>query len=73
MHTDHLSTPILATDKQGNTNWKAVAESFGSTGVLPNSSSITMNLRFGGQYFDQESGSQYNFYRDYKPNIGRYV
>jgi len=40
--------------------------------VLP-ASRITMNLRFPGQYFDLESGTHYNFLRDYDPNTGRYV
>ncbi|RRD55663.1 RHS repeat-associated core domain-containing protein [Comamonadaceae bacterium OH2545_COT-014] len=32
-----------------------------------------MNLRFPGQYYDEETGTHYNFHRDYKPNQGRYV
>jgi RHS repeat-associated protein len=63
---------MLATNKQGGTTWKAVAESFGSTGVLPGNS-ITMNLRFPGQYFDSETDSHYNFLRNYKPDQGRYA
>ena len=31
------------------------------------------NLRFPGQYFDAESGLNYNYFRDYDPAIGRYV
>ena len=31
------------------------------------------NLRFPGQYFDTESGLNYNYFRDYDPQIGRYV
>ena len=31
-----------------------------------------MNLRFPGQYFDQETGSHYNFQRYYVPITGRY-
>ena len=30
-------------------------------------------LRFRGQYFDQETQLQYNYFRDYDPGIGRYV
>jgi len=32
-----------------------------------------MNLRFPGQYFDSESGTHYNFFRDYTANKGRYI
>jgi len=30
-------------------------------------------LRFPGQYFDQETGTYYNYFRDYDPGTGRYV
>ncbi|WP_428982827.1 RHS domain-containing protein [Ottowia cancrivicina] len=33
LHTDHLGTPILATTKEGQTSWKAIAESFGATQI----------------------------------------
>ena len=33
----------------------------------------TKNLRFPGQYYDQETGLHYNFFRDYDPSTGRYV
>jgi RHS repeat-associated protein len=32
-----------------------------------------MNLRFAGQYFDEEVGTHYNYYRDYQPKFGRYI
>ena len=31
------------------------------------------NLRFPGQYFDVETGTYYNYFRDYDPATGRYV
>jgi RHS repeat-associated protein len=37
------------------------------------SGSITNNLRFPGQYYDAETGLHQNYFRDYKPEIGRYV
>ncbi len=37
------------------------------------SGSLTVNLRFPGQYFDQETGLHYNYFRDYDPETGRYV
>ncbi|WP_425502906.1 RHS repeat-associated core domain-containing protein [Pseudomarimonas arenosa] len=30
-------------------------------------------LRFPGQYYDQESGLHYNYFRDYDPSTGRYI
>ena len=71
LHTDHLGTPILATTKEGQTSWKAIAESFGSTQIIEQD--IEVNLRFPGQYFDAETGTYYNFHRDYRPNAGRYL
>ena len=71
LHTDHLGTPILATTEEGQTSWRAVSESFGAT--LPIDQDIEMNLRFPGQYFDAETGTHYNFHRDYRPNAGRYL
>ncbi|MFT3779450.1 MAG: RHS repeat-associated core domain-containing protein [Ottowia sp.] len=72
LHTDHLGTPTLATDKSGATTWKAVSEAFGAAGALPESR-ITMNLRFPGQYFDSETGTHYNYFRNYNPYAGRYL
>ena len=42
---------------------------------LPNTSAvnITNNLRFPGQYYDAESGLNYNLMRDYDPTLGRYI
>ena len=71
LHTDHLGTPILATTKEGQVSWKAIAASFGSTQIIEQD--IEMNLRFPGQYFDAETGTHYNFHRDYRPNAGRYL
>ena len=34
---------------------------------------ITNNIRFPGQFFDEESGLYYNFHRYYSPVIGRYI
>ncbi|MBI3867402.1 MAG: hypothetical protein HY299_02640 [Verrucomicrobia bacterium] len=37
------------------------------------SHSVTHNLRFPGQYYDVESGLNYNLMRDYDPSLGRYI
>jgi len=31
------------------------------------------NLRFPGQYFDAETGTNYNWMRDFDPRLGRYI
>ncbi|WP_275249823.1 phospholipase A2, partial [Vandammella animalimorsus] len=35
--------------------------------------STEINIRFPGQYYDQETGTHYNFHRDYDPSTGRYL
>ena len=39
----------------------------------PSVQTVTFNLRFPGQYFDAETGLNYNYFRDYEPGTGRYV
>jgi RHS repeat-associated protein len=39
----------------------------------PTSSGYTYNLRFPGQYYDAETGINYNVNRDYDSSTGRYV
>jgi len=59
------------TDSSGQVVWAADYKPFGEATVTV--STITNNLRFPGQYFDQETGLNYNYYRDYNPMIGRYI
>lgn len=71
LHTDHLGTPLIATDEQGNVSWKGISDAFGKM-LLDDANQITINLRFPGQYYDAETDSHYNYFRDYNPAIGRY-
>jgi RHS repeat-associated protein len=79
VETDHLGTPRQIIDKTSNAavwKWDSLGNTFGTT--LPNQSpsggaAFVMNLRFPGQYYDAESGLNYNYFRDYEPNTGRYV
>ncbi|MEN5180334.1 RHS repeat-associated core domain-containing protein [Comamonas testosteroni] len=71
LHTDHLGTPMLATDKTGVVTWAAIGEVFGVVKFISNDTE--MNLRFSGQYWDGEKNSSYNFHRDYKTSQGRYL
>ncbi len=77
IHADHLGTPRLITNQQKQLVWRwDNIEPFGATAA--NTSPIglppyTFNLRFPGQYFDQESGLHQNTNRDYEPATGRYM
>jgi RHS repeat-associated protein len=57
--------------------WSWEAKPFGDS--APNedpdgdSTKVTLNLRFPGQYYDEETGLYYNYYRYYDPETGRYI
>jgi len=75
-YSDHLDAPRVLIDKTGAARWRWISEPFGTTqpeqapaGLSP----ITFNLRFPGQYYDSESGLNYNYFRDYDGTTGRYV
>jgi RHS repeat-associated protein len=70
-HDDHLGTPQVLTDDQGQVIWKADYKPFGEVDVVVGE--VENNLRFPGQYYDEETGLQYNWFRDYNPTIGRYI
>jgi RHS repeat-associated protein len=77
-HVDHLGTSQRLTNAQGETTWRMVSEAFGKTFVdttlAPTTTGTTTNnFRFPGQYEDQETGTYYNYFRDYDPITGRYV
>jgi RHS repeat-associated protein len=68
--TDQLNTPRAVTDTNQNIEWSWNSDPFGNgqpTG------SLTYNLRFPGQYYDAETGHDYNYYRDYDTTTGRYI
>ena len=71
IHNDHLATPQTMTDSTGTVVWAADYKPFGDATITV--STITNNLRFPGQYYDAETGLNYNYFRDYNPLIGRYV
>jgi RHS repeat-associated protein len=80
VETDHLGTPREViqpgtTTASDTLVWKwdyfASNSAFGEN--APSPQTVTMNLRFPGQYFDAETGLNYNYFRDYEPGTGRYV
>jgi RHS repeat-associated protein len=79
IHTDHLDTPRAVTNAQNQIIWQStpLTEPFGSSAPEEDpdgdGQTFTLNLRFPGQYFDQETNAHYNYYRDhYVPSLGRY-
>lgn len=77
VHADHLGTPralISASNRQ--VVWKWESDAFGNG--QPTVDSLfaqdgPFNLRFPGQYYDEETVLHYNYYRDYDPSLGRYL
>jgi RHS repeat-associated protein len=70
-HNDHLGTPCFLTDETGAIVWRREQTPFGVTSF--ERGTTTENLRFPGQYWDEETGLAQNWHRDYRAGLGRYV
>lgn len=76
---DHLGRPIRVlrdpTDPNNpnETLWAMETEAFGEETGTFQLAGFSHNKRFPGQYYDQETGLSYNYYRDYDPSVGRYI
>ncbi len=78
VHGDQLGTPVMLTNTDGNAVWEATFAPFGeavSVNEDPDGdgTAVTMNIRMPGQYFDAETGLNYNWHRYYDPAVGRYI
>jgi RHS repeat-associated protein len=78
IYTDQLNTPRVITDQANKVVWRwDNNDPFG--GNIPDEDpdgdgiKFICNLRFPGQYADRETGMNYNYFRDYDPNTGRYI
>ncbi|MEX0941646.1 MAG: RHS repeat-associated core domain-containing protein [Pseudomonadales bacterium] len=69
--TDHLGTPQKLITKSGQIVWQGQYEAFGA--VTETIDTVDNPLRFPGQYADDETGTYYNYFRDYDPAIARYL
>jgi len=75
-YTDPVGRPWVVTDAQDRPRWQWPLGPFGDWPPSENPSGLgpfTLNLRFPGQYFDKETQTHYNIFRDYDPQIGRYL
>jgi len=72
VHSDQLDSPRVVTSTSGTSEWAWAWQTnpFGET--MP-TGILTLNLRFPGQYFDTETGLNYNVMRDYETQTGRYA
>jgi RHS repeat-associated protein len=80
IESDHLGSPRAVIDPQRDTavwRWSILGEAFGGGMVAtdPDGDGIdlTFDLRFPGQRTEASTGMNYNYYRDYDPEVGRFV
>jgi RHS repeat-associated protein len=77
VHTDQLNAPRKLTRPSDNgLMWRWDTDPFGTAAPNENPASLgtfTYNLRFPGQYYQSETGLNYNYFRDFDPQTGRYL
>ncbi|MFC1751480.1 RHS repeat-associated core domain-containing protein, partial [Pseudomonadota bacterium] len=78
IYTDHLNTPRAITDDTNTVVWEWLNDDpFGANlaneDVDGDGNLFAYNLRFAGQYFDEETGLHYNYFRTYDPETGKYL
>ncbi|PIE40758.1 MAG: hypothetical protein CSA49_06835 [Gammaproteobacteria bacterium] len=71
-HLDHLGTPQEITDWEGHIVWSGKYKAYGNLALKP-VEEVDNNLRFQGQYYDEETGLHYNRHRYYDPGIGQFI
>ncbi len=73
LFADPTGQPLVVQDERGHMVWSARrVDPYGLLEVAPESS-LELNLRWPGHYFDPETGLHYNRYRYYDPRLGRYL
>lgn len=77
VYADHLGTPRSVVRAADNVElWRWDSDPFGAAlpaNPNPGSGSVTYNLRFPGQLYDNITGLHSNGMRDYSPATGRYI
>lgn len=71
-HLDHLGTPQEITNSDGKLVWAIQYRAYGNL-AISYINEIENNIRFQGQYFDEESGLHYNRFRYYDPDNGVFL
>lgn len=75
---DHLPSPKMLLDENQTIVWLVENQTpFGKIVINEDydqdGEDIAFNFRFPGQYFDQETAANYNYFRNYDPSLGRYL
>jgi RHS repeat-associated protein len=74
VHADGLGSPRTVTNAAGSVMWQwpYSGNPFGEAAPV-STNGYALNVRFPGQYYDVESGLNYNVNRDYEAATGRYI
>lgn len=76
VESDHLGTPRTVVEPSTNAvkwRWDFFGNAFGEHAPTVPVGGVALNMRYPGQFFDSETGLNYNYFRDYEPRTGRYV
>jgi RHS repeat-associated protein len=75
--SDHMGTPRELLTEQGKVVWAGRLSTWGQSWQWPlaanDADKLSCNLRFAGQYEDEESGLHYNRFRYYDTETGQYL
>ena len=73
-HNDQIGIPREMTDGEGNIVWSG---NYSGWGKLTQEGRLKLDIhqpfRLQNQYYDEETGLHYNFFRYYDPGIGRFT
>ncbi|WP_114921715.1 RHS repeat-associated core domain-containing protein [Neisseria elongata] len=73
-HNDQIGIPREMTDEEGNIVWSG---GYSGWGKLTQEGRLKLDIhqpfRLQNQYYDEETGLHYNFFRYYDPDIGRFT
>ena len=75
-HCDQIGIPREMTDSDGKLIWKGRYDAWGSLirdSYRETASDSHQPFRLQNQYFDEETGLHYNFFRYYAPVLGRFI
>ena len=72
-HCDHRGLPLALINEEGQVDWSADYDAWGTLLSENNPHSLVQDLLLPGQQYDEETGLYYNRHRYYNPRQGRYI